>query len=174
MGCSFFSVQTVQKVSVLHLCSDDPTNRLTRACVLGMNDVLRAMAPVRHPLVIAGNNRFFSAGADLKEIASLDGPSAHEFATMGQDLMAAIERFPAPVYAGISGYCMGGRPGFSLSPSDRIAARRLWTPRCGFGTDHRLGRNPATASTGRQSARPRNIRHGREDQRATGLAHRTD
>lgn len=61
MGCSFFSVQTVQEVSVLHLCSDDPTNRLTRACVLGLNDVLREMAPLRHPLVIAGNNRFFSA-----------------------------------------------------------------------------------------------------------------
>jgi len=122
MGCSFFSVQTVQKVSVLHLCSDDPTNRLTRACVLGMNDVLRAMAPVRHPLVIAGNNRFFSAGADLKEIASLDGPSAHEFATMGQDLMAAIERFPAPVYAAISGYCMGGGLDLALACHHRIAS----------------------------------------------------
>jgi len=58
MGCSFFSVQTVQEVSILHLRSDDPTNRLTRACVLGLNDVLREMAPLHHPLVIAGNNRF--------------------------------------------------------------------------------------------------------------------
>ncbi len=84
MGCSFFSVQTVQEVSLLHLCSDDPTNRLTRACVPGLNDVLREMAPLRDPLVIAGNNRFFSSGADLKEIASLDGPSAQEFAKMGR------------------------------------------------------------------------------------------
>jgi enoyl-CoA hydratase/carnithine racemase len=122
MGCSFFSVQTVQEVSVLQLCSDDPSNRLTRACVLGLNDVLREMAPLRHPLVIAGNNRFFSAGADLREIASLDGPSAHEFAKMGQDLMAAIERFPAPVYAAISGYCMGGGLDLALAGHHRIAS----------------------------------------------------
>jgi len=122
MGCSFFSVQTVQEVSVLHLCSDDPTNRLTRACVLGLTDVLREMAPLRHPLVIAGNNKFFSAGADLREIASLDGPSALEFAKMGQDLMAAIERFPAPVYAAISGYCMGGGLDLALACHRRIAS----------------------------------------------------
>jgi enoyl-CoA hydratase/carnithine racemase len=122
MGGSFFSVQTVQEVSVLHLCSGDPTNRLTRACVLGLNDVFREMAPLRHPLVIAGNNRFFSAGADLKEIASLDGPSAHEFAKIGQDLMAAIERFPAPVYAAISGYCMGGGLDLALACHHRIAS----------------------------------------------------
>jgi len=122
MGCSFFSVQTVQEVSVLHLCSDDPTNRLTRACVLGLNDVLREMTPLRHPLVIAGSNRFFSAGADLREIASLDGPSAHVFAKMGQDLMAAIERFPAPVYAAISGYCMGGGLDLALACHHRIAS----------------------------------------------------
>jgi enoyl-CoA hydratase/carnithine racemase len=122
MGCSLFSVQTVQDVSVLHLCSDDPTNRLTRACVLGLNDVLREMAPLRHPLVIAGNNRSFSAGADLREIASLDGPSAFEFAKMGQDLMAGIERFPAPVYAAISGYCMGGGLDLALACHHRVAS----------------------------------------------------
>ena len=122
MGCSFFSVQTVQEVSVLQLCSDDPTNRLTRACVLGLNDVFQEMAPLRHPLVIAGNNRFFSVGADLREIASLDGPFAHEFAKMGQDLMTAIERFPAPVYAAISGYCMGGGLDLALACHHRIAS----------------------------------------------------
>ena len=122
MDCSFFSIQTVRQVSVLHLCSHDPTNRLTRACVQGLNDVLREMAPLRRPVVIAGNNRFFSAGAELREIASLDGPSAFEFARMGQDLMVAIERFPAPVYAAISGYCMGGGLDLALACHHRIAS----------------------------------------------------
>ncbi len=122
MGCSFFSVQTLREVSVLHLCSNDSTNRLTRAVVLELNQVLREMAPLRRPLVIAGNKRFFSAGAELREIASLDGPSALEFAKMGQDLMAVIERFPAPVYAAISGYCMGGGLDLALACRHRIAS----------------------------------------------------
>ena len=122
MSCPFFSVQTVREVSVLHLCFDDQTNRLTRARVLGLSDVLREMARVRQPLVIAGNNRFFSAGAELREIASLDGPSAYEFAKMGQELMAAIEHFPAPMYAAISGYCMGGGLDLALACHHRIAS----------------------------------------------------
>ena len=121
MACSLFSVQTVQEVSVLHLSSDDGTNRLTRACLLALTDVFREVA-LRQPLAIAGNNRFFSAGAELREIASLDGPSAYEFARMGQDLMAAIERFPAPVYAAISGYCMGGGLDLALACHKRIAS----------------------------------------------------
>src|SRR6201997_3827446 len=81
-------------------------------------------------LVIAGNARFFSAGADLAEISALDGPSAYEFSKMGQALMAAVADFPAPVYAAIAGYCMGG--GLDLR-----------TSRGSFRIDHRLGGNPA-------------------------------
>ena len=73
-------------------------------------------------MVIAGNHRFFSVGAELREIARLDGPTAYEFAQMGQDLMGAIERFPAPVYAAVSGYCMGGGLDLALACHYRIAS----------------------------------------------------
>jgi enoyl-CoA hydratase/carnithine racemase len=39
------------------------------------------------PLVLAGNDQFFSAGADLNEISVLDAPTAYEFSPMGQTLM---------------------------------------------------------------------------------------
>jgi enoyl-CoA hydratase/carnithine racemase len=74
------------------------------------------------PLVVAGNDRFFSAGADLREISALDGPGAYEFSKMGQTLMNAIDRFPAPVYAAISGYCMGGGLDLALACRYRIAS----------------------------------------------------
>jgi hypothetical protein len=47
------------------------------------------------PLVLAGNDRFFSAGADLNEISVLDASTAYEFSKMGQTLMTAIASFPA-------------------------------------------------------------------------------
>jgi len=74
------------------------------------------------PLIIAGNKRFFSAGADLKEIAALNGPTAYEFSKMGQALMNAVAQFPAPVFAAISGYCMGGGLDLALACHRRVAS----------------------------------------------------
>jgi enoyl-CoA hydratase/carnithine racemase len=89
--------------------------------VLALTDELRDLASSAEPLVIAGNRRFFSAGADLSEIAALTGPEAYEFSRMGQALMNIIEHFPAPVYAAIAGYCMGGGLDLALACHRRIA-----------------------------------------------------
>jgi enoyl-CoA hydratase/carnithine racemase len=74
------------------------------------------------PLIITGNKNLFSAGADLNEIAGLSASKAFGFAQLGQDLMAAIEEFSAPVVAAIEGYCMGGGLDLALACDYRIAA----------------------------------------------------
>ena len=109
--------------SLLRLTSDDGTNRLTKACVESMAELVASLRNAALPLVITGNTHFFSAGADLAEIRTLDGPSAYEFARMGQRLMLAIEQFPAPVYAAIHGYCMGGGLDLALACHRRFASR---------------------------------------------------
>jgi enoyl-CoA hydratase/carnithine racemase len=109
-------------VDVLTLRSEDGTNRLTHELVLALTDALRSFATQRRPLIITGNSRFFSVGADLSEIAALDGPSAYEFSKMGQALMRDITEFPAPVCAAISGYCMGGGLDLALACRYRIAS----------------------------------------------------
>lgn len=109
-------------VSVLRLQSEDGTNRLTLACVLALTDAVGHLAREDKPLVVAGNERFFSAGAELEEISALNGPGAFEFSKMGQTLMNAIDHFPAPVYAAISGYCMGGGLDLALACHHRIAS----------------------------------------------------
>lgn len=117
-----FRLENQLEVSVLRLQSEDGTNRLTRNCVLALTDTVGQLAREDKPLVVAGNDRFFSAGADLREISALDGPGAYEFSKMGQTLMNAIDRFPAPVYAAISGYCMGGGLDLALACRYRIAS----------------------------------------------------
>ncbi len=128
MGESDFRIESVKSVRILRLCSKDGTNRLTRRCVLSLTDALQELARKELPLVIAGNDRFFSAGADLAEISALDGPTAYEFSVIGQKLMDGIENFPAPVLAVISGYCMGG--GLDLALACR---RRVASPHAVFG-----------------------------------------
>ena len=102
--------------------SDDGTNRLKREFVIALTAGIERLAVDQRPLVIAGNNRFFSAGAELSEIAELKGPSAYEFSKIGQSLMNSIDHFPAPVYAAVSGYCMGGGLDLALACHHRIAS----------------------------------------------------
>lgn len=111
--------------TVIRLLSDDGTNRLTRARVC---DLTSAIEQLTTPLILTGNDHFFSAGADLNDIVLLTGPSAYEFAHMGQRLMNAIASHPAPTIAAIYGYCMGGGLDLALACRFRIA-----TPRAIFG-----------------------------------------
>lgn len=110
------------RAAVLRLVSDDGTNRLTRARVAALTAAIAELAqnpPAR--LVITGNAHFFSAGADLHEIAELYGAEAFRFAQMGQRLMNAVAGFPAPTIAAVHGYCMGGGLDLALACNRRIA-----------------------------------------------------
>ena len=118
----FFTVHAEEPIRVLRLQSPDGTNRLTSACVLALTEAVGKLAGDARSLVITGNQKFFSAGADLAEIASLSGPAAYEFSKMGQGLMKLIEQFPAPVCAAIYGYCMGGGLDLALACHRRIAS----------------------------------------------------
>jgi enoyl-CoA hydratase/carnithine racemase len=119
---SYFHLEKHDGVDVLRLQSDDGTNRLTRACVHALIEAFCDFAREPEPLIITGNRRFFSAGADLREIAALTGPEAYEFSRVGQTLMNTVERFSAPVYAAICGYCMGGGLDLALACHRRIAS----------------------------------------------------
>jgi enoyl-CoA hydratase len=118
----FFSLQDDFDAFLLRLHSADGANLLTRECVFALLETVEKISGQARPLVITGNESFFSAGADLAEIAALDGPAAYEFSRMGQALMLAVQQFPAPVRAAVSGYCMGGGLDLALACHRRLAA----------------------------------------------------
>ena len=116
----YFQIEQRSNLRILQLTSADETNRLSRACVRALADAVEELARDPQPLIITGNRKFFSAGADLNEIVAL-GPDAFEFARMGQRLMRAVDEFPAPVCAAVYGYCMGGGLDLALACDFRIA-----------------------------------------------------
>jgi enoyl-CoA hydratase/carnithine racemase len=122
MGSPYFTIEQRNGAVLLRLQSRDGTNRLTSACVLELTQAIRHLTGAPHPLIITGNKKFFSAGADLSQIVALTGPEAYRFSQMGQELMNAVEGFPAPVYAAVNGYCMGGGLDLALSCHRRIAS----------------------------------------------------
>jgi enoyl-CoA hydratase len=122
VATNFFEIEDAKDFRVLRLRSDDGTNRLTQSCVKALAAGFGELAREPRPVIVTGSERFFSAGADLNEIAGLTGAAAYEFSLIGQRLMGVVEAFPSPVYAAISGYCMGGALDLALACHRRVVS----------------------------------------------------
>jgi enoyl-CoA hydratase/carnithine racemase len=118
---TFYELERCDNVNILRLAGDE-TNRLTWARVEALTTAIQKLGDEdpATPLVITGNQKFFSAGADLNEITHL-GSDAFDFALRGQRLMRSVDDFPALVIAAIYGYCMGGGLDLALACDMRIA-----------------------------------------------------
>ncbi len=74
-------------------------------------------------LIITGEEKVFAAGADIKEIRSIEGVvAAHLFVTRVQHLFNRIEAIEVPVIAAVNGLALGGGCELSLVCDIRIAA----------------------------------------------------
>jgi enoyl-CoA hydratase len=116
----YFQIEERDGCRILQFLSEDGTNRLSRECVRALTAAVEKLSETPTPLIITGNEKFFSAGADLNEISRL-GSDAFDFALMGQGLMRTIDDFPATVCAAVYGYCMGGGLDLTLACDMRIA-----------------------------------------------------
>ncbi len=100
----------------------------------GMNllssDALRELAGVvasiDQPLIVfrSGRDHIFAAGADMAEMQSFGAAAAGEFARLGQETFAEIERLPAITVAVIDGDCFGGALDLVLAFDLRFATPR--------------------------------------------------
>ena len=118
----YFKIEHTDGAAILRLTSRDATNRLTHACVISVAHAIRELSRNPRPLIITGNQRFFSAGADVNEILALSGPGAFAFSKAGQMMTEAVDDFPALVIAAVNGYCMGGGLDLALACDRRIAS----------------------------------------------------
>ncbi|HEU4414206.1 MAG TPA: enoyl-CoA hydratase/isomerase family protein [Candidatus Angelobacter sp.] len=123
----FFTSERNHDCAVLRLTSSDGTNKLGISRIRALQSAIEecrneAERGNLKGLILAGNDKFFSAGADLNEISVLTAAQAFEFSRQGQALMQAIDQFPVPVIAAIRGYCMGGGMDMALACHYRIAA----------------------------------------------------
>ena len=74
-------------------------------------------------LILTGKERAFAAGADIKEIRSIDGVvAAHQFVVRVQNSFNRIEALEIPVIAAVNGLALGGGCELALVCDIRIAA----------------------------------------------------
>ncbi|HET6177582.1 MAG TPA: enoyl-CoA hydratase/isomerase family protein [Candidatus Sulfotelmatobacter sp.] len=119
-----FTLRHEDGILFLTLASGDGMNRLTRRKVIALQKETEGHVALdsRVPPLIISGTPIFSAGADLSEISQLGGPDALVFAKMGQELMNTLANYPAPVYASIYGFCLGGGLDLALACRHRIAS----------------------------------------------------
>ncbi|MFQ5707695.1 MAG: enoyl-CoA hydratase-related protein [bacterium] len=75
-------------------------------------------------IVTGAGDKSFIAGADIKELATLDPVGAKEFSLASQDSLSLIEHFPKPVIAAVNGYCLGGGCEFAMACHMRVASEK--------------------------------------------------
>ncbi|MGG0658010.1 enoyl-CoA hydratase [Rummeliibacillus pycnus] len=128
-----------------------PANALSRALIEEVDQLLDAVekdVDVR-VVLLHGEGRFFSAGADIKEFTEVS--SEKEFAklsTHGQDVFERLEKFSKPVIAAIHGAALGGGLELAMSCHFRYVSEtaKLGLPELqlglipGFGGTQRLPR----------------------------------
>ena len=127
MRDELFLLRRERGCAILQLVSADGTNKLGMERISELYSVMKELRAEAESgrvksLIITGNDKFFSVGADLNELSQLTAAQAFEFSRRGQALMQAIDEFPVPTIGAIRGYCMGGGMDLALACDYRIAA----------------------------------------------------
>ena len=106
----FLTVEVENGVAVVTI-NRPPANALSRALILEVDELMNQVQDddAVRVIVLHGEGRFFSAGADIKEFTSItSGEEFSELAASGQAVIERLEQFHKPVIAAIHGAALGG------------------------------------------------------------------
>lgn len=122
-----------------------PVNALDRQAQRELRAAVHALACDEHArtIVVRGQGRTFSAGADIKEMAVMSSEEMIEHATWMQRSFMALLDVPVPTIAAIDGAALGGGCELAMCADLRIAGA---SSRIGL-TEARIGVIPAAGGT---------------------------
>ncbi len=114
-----------------------PVNALSTALLADLERRVGEIegAPSTRAVVLTGDGQYFSAGADLKEMATLDLATAPEVVRRGHALFGRIAALRPPVIAAINGLALGGGLELALACDLRVAGdtAKLGAPEVNYG-----------------------------------------
>ncbi|WP_421775028.1 enoyl-CoA hydratase/isomerase family protein [Gracilimonas sp.] len=84
-------------------------------------DAIKENYQVKSLVITGAGEKAFVAGADIKELSSLDPVSGEKVSKKGQDIFQKIEDLTIPVIAAVNGYALGGGCELAMACHMRIA-----------------------------------------------------
>ncbi|WP_342510878.1 enoyl-CoA hydratase [Sporosarcina sp. FSL K6-1522] len=122
----FLKVITEDGVAVATI-NRPPANALSRALIQEVDALLDQVEndDAVRVIVLHGEGKFFSAGADIKEFTSVtSGAEFTQLAANGQAVFERLETFSKPVIAAIHGAALGGGLELAMSCHMRIVTEK--------------------------------------------------
>lgn len=112
-----------------------PVNALSTTLLAELHDAFQALPPTTRAVILTGDGTYFSAGADLKEMASIGLDGALAVVRRGHEIFQGIAEFPAPVVAAINGLAVGGGLELALATDLRVAgdSAKFGAPEVNYG-----------------------------------------
>jgi len=119
------------------ILQNPPVNALSTTLLTELDRAVAAVGadPTARAVVVTGDGQYFSAGADVKEMATLDLDSAPAVARKGLATYARLAGLKVPVIAAINGLAVGGGLELTLACDLRIAGEsaKLGAPEVTLG-----------------------------------------
>lgn len=144
-------------IAVVTINRPDKLNALNAQVFADLNallEVLRTDETIRAVIVTGAGPKAFVAGADISELATVDGAEGARLSARGQAVFRGLERLPKPVIAAVNGFALGGGCELAMACHLRLAA-----PSAKFGQPEvKLGLIPGYGGTVRL---PRLVGRGR-------------
>ena len=85
-------------------------------------DYIAGSKDVQVVIITGAGDKFFVAGADIKEMADYNPKQAGDWGTYGAGVITKIERLPQPVICTVNGYALGGGCEISMACDFRYAS----------------------------------------------------
>lgn len=121
----FLTVEREDGVAIATI-NRPPANALARALILEIDALLDKVEndELVRVIVLRGEGRFFSAGADIEEFTGItSGEEFSELSANGQRVFERLERFSKPVIAAIHGAALGGGLELAMACHIRFVAK---------------------------------------------------
>ena len=111
-------------------------------------EIIKSDDTIRVAILTGSGEKAFAAGADIQELAQVNGIEGRDLALRGQTVLRAIETCGKPVIACINGFALGGGCELALACTLRIASEhaKMGQPEVklglipGYGGTQRLAR----------------------------------
>jgi enoyl-CoA hydratase len=116
------AVETIGDSLIVRFVRPEIRNPLSVGVLERLHQIVDELPANISKVVFTGTGNVFASGADLREVANVNGIMACGFSLRGQKLMQKIADLPVKTIAAVNGYCFGGALDLALACDERIAS----------------------------------------------------